>query len=227
MSTYFTPRTFTFFRDLSRNNSREWLHANKARFERDVRDPALALIGDLAEPLAAISPHFRADTRTVGGSLFRIQRDTRFANDKTPYKTWAGLRLFHERSKQLQAPTFYLHLQPGNSFVGAGVWHPEAPVLKRIREFIVSNPASWTAAVGAPAFRKRFDLVGDTLVRPPRGFDAEHPLIEDLKRKDFVASRALGDDIVLGEKLRQTIVTDLRRLAPMVDYLCAGLGLEF
>lgn len=225
--TYFSDKSFRFFHDLARNNSREWFQANKARYEADVRDPALALIGDLAEPLATVSPHFRAETKAVGGSLFRIQRDTRFANDKTPYKTWLGLRLFHERGRQTTAPVFYFHLQPGNNFVGAGVWHPETPALKRIREFIVSNPASWTAAVGGAAFRKRFDLVGDTLSRPPRGFDPDHPLIDDIKRKDFVASRALDDSIVLGPKLRQTIVDDLRRLAPMVDYLCAGLGLEF
>ena len=225
--TYFSDATFKFFRDLSRNNSREWFHANKARFERDVRDPALALIGDLAEPLATISPYFRADTKTVGGSLFRIQRDTRFANDKTPYKTWLGLRLFHERGRQTTAPVFYLHLQPGNSFVGAGVWHPEPEVLKRIREFLVSNPAAWREASSAPAFRRRFALDGDTLQRPPRGFEATHPLIEDIKRKDFVASRAIDDATVLGPKLRQVIVEDLRRLAPFNDYLCAALGLEF
>lgn len=227
MTTYFTDKTFRFFRDLARNNSREWFQANKARYVADVRDPALALIGDLAEPLAHVSPHFRADTRAVGGSLFRIQRDTRFANDKTPYKTWLGLRLFHERSRQIAAPVFYFHLQPGHHFVGAGVWHPEAPVLKRIREFIISNPASWSAATAEPAFRRRYALDGGTLTRPPRGFDPEHPLIEDLKRKDFVASRALDDAVVLGPKLRQPLADDLQRLSPMVDYLCAGLGLEF
>ncbi|MBB5208431.1 DUF2461 domain-containing protein [Chiayiivirga flava] len=225
--TYFTDATFKFFRDLSRNNSREWFHANKPRFERDVRDPALALIGDLSAPLAAISPHFRADTRTVGGSLFRIQRDTRFANDKTPYKTWLGLRLFHERGRQTTAPVFYLHLQPGNSFLGAGVWHPEPDALKRIREFLVSNPSAWRAASAAPAFRRRFELDGDTLQRPPRGYDATHPLIEDIKRKDFVASRALDDATVLGARLRQVVIDDLRRLGPFNDYLCAALGLEF
>lgn len=225
--TYFTDATFKFFRDLARNNSREWFQANKPRFEQHVRDPALALIGDLAEPLAKISPHFRADTRTVGGSLFRIQRDTRFANDKTPYKTWCGLRLFHERGRQTTAPVFYMHIQPGNCFLGAGVWHPEPDAMKRIREFIASNPASWREAAHAPAFRRRFDLDGDTLVRPPRGYDPDHPLIEDIKRKDFVASRAIDDATVLGPKLRQVVVDDLKRLAPFNDYLCAALGLEF
>ena len=224
---YFDDKTFKFFRDLARNNSREWFTANRKRYEQHVRDPALQLIGDLAEPLAAVSPHFRADTKAVGGSLFRIQRDTRFANDKTPYKTWLGLRLYHERGRQITAPVFYMHLQPGNNFVGCGVWHPEAPALKRIREFIESNPASWREASAEPAFRKRYALGGDTLIRPPRGFDPNHPLIEDLKRKDFVTSRALDDATVLGPRLRQTIADDLRRLAPFADYLCASLGLEF
>src|SRR5688572_3490281 len=102
--TYFTADTFKFFRDLNRHNERAWFHANKSRYEAVVRDPFLRLIADLAEPLAAISPHFVADPKPVGGSLFRIQRDTRFANDKSPYKTWAGARFFHVRGKQVEAP---------------------------------------------------------------------------------------------------------------------------
>src|SRR5258707_2674314 len=104
---YFTPKSFVLIREFARNNSREWFAANKERFEEILRDPFLRLIGDLAAPLAKISPHFRADARAQGGSMFRIYRDTRFSNDKTPYKTWLGARLYHERSKQVPAPTFY------------------------------------------------------------------------------------------------------------------------
>jgi uncharacterized protein (TIGR02453 family) len=224
---YFTDDTWRFLRALARNNRREWFHAHKARYETHVQQPFLRLIADLAPPLAAISANYRADPRRTGGSLFRVQRDTRFANDKTPYKTWAGARLFHERSRQTATPVFYLHVQPGECFVGAGLWHPEAPALKRVREFLVDNPQAWLDATRSAAFRKRYTLGGDTLTRPPRGFDPAHPLIDDLKRKDFVASRAYTDDEMTARDLPRRIERDLRGLAPLVDYLCAALDVEF
>jgi uncharacterized protein (TIGR02453 family) len=225
--TYFTPDTFRFLRDLAQHNERPWFHANKARYEATLRDPFLHLIADLAEPLARISPHFRADPKPVGGSLFRIQRDTRFASNKAPYKTWAGARLFHERGKQAEAPLFYVQIAPGDCFVAAGIWHPQPATQRRIRSFLADNPAAWKRAAHAPAFRRRFVFGGDSLVRPPRGFDPQHELIEDLKRKDFVVSRALDDAAVLGPRLRALVVDELERMAPLVDYLCAALDLEF
>lgn len=225
--TRFDAETFRFLRQLARNNERPWFHANKARYEKAVRDPFLELIADLAEPLAGISAHFRADPRPVGGSLFRIQRDTRFSSNKTPYKTWAGARFFHERHREREAPLFYLQVAPGDSFVAAGLWRPQPETQRRLRAFLVDNPSSWKQAVHGPAFRRRYALTGDSLVRPPRGFDPAHELIEDLKRKDFVAVRMLDDDEVLGPRLRQTVVKDFQAMAPMVDYLCAALDLEF
>lgn len=192
-----------------------------------MRAPFLRLIGDLAGPLAAISPHFRADPKPVGGSMFRIQRDTRFSGNKAPYKTWAGARFAHVRGREVPAPVFYLHLQPGNSFLGGGIWHPEPAVQRRIREFIVDNPQAWKDAVHSRAFRRSFALGGDTLVRPPRGFEADHPLIVDLKRKDFVASRTLSDEQVVGPRLAATVAGGFAGVAPLVDYLCAALDVEF
>jgi uncharacterized protein (TIGR02453 family) len=227
MSTYFSKKTFAFLRALGRNNSREWFAEHKADYEAHLRQPFLQLITDLQPDIAAISLHYRADPRQVGGSLFRIHRDTRFSNDKTPYKTWSGARFFHERSKTVSAPSFYLHLQPGNCFIGAGLWHPEPETQRRIRGFIVDNPSGWVKATQAPAFRRKFELSGDALVRPPRGYPADHPLIDDLKRKDFVAGAGLEDEVVLGPRLRQAVATGFAGMAPMVDYLCAALDLEF
>jgi uncharacterized protein (TIGR02453 family) len=224
---YFGPEALKFFRELARHNERAWFHANKARYEAAVRDPFLRLISDLAPPLAKISPHFRADPRAVGGSLFRIQRDTRFATDKTPYKTWAGARFFHERGRQVEAPLFYLQIAPRDCFVAAGVWHPQPEAQRRIRNFLVDNPAAWKRAVHAPAFRRRYELGGESLVRPPRGFDPAHELIEDIKRKDFVVSHRLDDAEVTGPELRDRVIEEFRAMAPMVDYLCAALDLEF
>lgn len=226
-TTYFTDKTYRFMRALARNNNRDWFHAHKADYEAHLRVPFLRLIGDLQQPLAAISAHFRADPRPVGGSLFRIHRDTRYAHDKTPYKTWGGARLFHERRKQVPAPSFYLHIQPGQCFIGGGLWHPETPVQRRVRDFIVENPESWKQAVHTPTFKRQFDLDDTSLVRPPRGYPADHALIEDLKRKNFVATHAIDDAVALGPQLLPAVVAGLRGCAPLIDYLCAALDLEF
>ena len=224
---YFSPKTFKFLRALSRNNSREWFHAHKEGYEAHLRQPFQRLITDLQPDVRTISEHYRADPRGVGGSLFRIHRDTRFSNDKTPYKTWSGARFFHARSKQVAAASFYLHIQPGSCFIGAGLWQPESDTQRRVRQFIFDNPGAWKAAVQAKVFTRRYELVGDSLVRPPRGFPADHELIDDLKRKDFVASANLDDETVLGPNLRKAVATHLAGLAPLVDYLCAALDLEF
>jgi uncharacterized protein (TIGR02453 family) len=224
---YFSPKTFRFLRALSRNNSREWFHAHREDYEAHLRQPFLRLITDLQPDLRQVSEHYRADPRGVGGSLFRIHRDTRFSNDKTPYKTWSGARFFHERSKQVPSPSFYLHVQPGACFVGAGLWHPEPETQRRIRQFIFDNPGGWKAAVQSPAFKRKYDMDGESLVRPPRGYPADHELIADLKRKDFVATAAIDDEVVLGTGLRRSVAAHLAGLAPMVDYLCASLDLEF
>jgi uncharacterized protein (TIGR02453 family) len=228
MTTYFSDRTFRFLRALARHNERTWFHAHKADYEAHVRAPLQRLLADLQPDLAAVSLQFRADPRPVGGSLYRIQRDTRFANDKRPYKHWQGARLYHARRAELATPLYYLHIEPGGCFVGAGIWRPESPVLRRIRQFIVDNPAGWNAAAHAPAFERRYVLDDeDRLVRPPRGFPADFIHLDDLRNRSFVAWRALDDAVVTGPRLRQVLARDLRDLAPFLDYLCAALDLEF
>jgi uncharacterized protein (TIGR02453 family) len=224
---YFSERSFRFLRALARNNRREWFQQHKGEYEQYVRAPFQRLLTDLQPDLAAISLQFRADPRPVGGSLFRMHRDTRFANDKTPYKTHAGARLFHQRHREVDSPSFYLHVQPGHCFVGAGLWHPESETRRRIRQFIADNPEAWRRAVHSPSFRRRFTLGGEMLQRAPRGYPADHPLIEDLKRQSFVGSIALADEVVLGPALRRSVASALVGLAPLVDYLCASLDIEF
>jgi uncharacterized protein (TIGR02453 family) len=226
-TTYFNAASWRFLHEFARNNNREWFSANKPRYEKTLRDPFLQLIGDLSGPLEKISSHYRADPKPSGGSMFRIYRDTRFANDNTPYKTWLGAKLFHERSKQVPAPSFYFHIQPGGCFVGGGLWHPEAPTLKRVRDFLVDNPAAWKKAVHSKKFRAHFEIGGDKLTRPPRGYDPQHELIEDIKRKDFAAWREITDAQACSAQLRDLILAGCKDVAPMMDYLCAALDLEF
>lgn len=224
----FTHLSFQFLRELAAHNERAWFEPRKAEFQRLCRDPALVLVEALRAPLAAISPHFEADSRPVGGSLFRIYRDVRFSKDKSPYKPWLGLRLRHQAEKQrFEAPLFYVHLGPEGCFAGGGLWHPSSPVLGRVRAFMVDNPASLQAVLEDAEFRTRFRRGGDSTVRMPRGFDPAHPLAEELRRKDFVAMADFSEADACGPALVDVIVQRLRGAAPLVDYLCAGLDLPF
>ncbi|MFA6230308.1 MAG: DUF2461 domain-containing protein [Rhodanobacter sp.] len=225
--TYFTPASFRFLRSLDRHNSRDWFHEHKDDYERHVREPYLQLITDLQLPLAKISAHYRADPRKNGGSLFRIFRDTRFSHNKLPYKPWQGARFFHERRHEIPAPSFYMHLQPGECFAGGGMWHPESDALKHIREFLADNPAAWKRATRSKAFTEHLSLGGETLVRPPRGYDPTHELIDDLKRKDFVASAGFSEELACSADLLPWLVATFKQVAPLVDYLCAAQELEF
>ena len=224
---YFSKKTFGFLSSLGRNNNRTWFRDHQTDFERHVREPYLQFIADMQSPLAKISSHYRADPRKTGGSLFRIYRDTRFASDKTPYKTWAAARFFHERRHEMPAPSFYMHIQPKDCFAGGGIWHPEPPSLKRIRDFLVDNPASWKKATQSKTFRENFTFWGENLSRPPRGYDVSHELIEDLKRKSFAAGVEFTEAVACSSELMPTVVTTFKRMAPMIDYLCAALELDF
>lgn len=224
---YFSSKSFEFLRLLAVNNNREWFAAHKSDYEKHVRDPFLKLIEDLQPCFAGISPHFRADSRANGGSLFRIYRDARFSTDKSPYKPWAGARFFHERGKQLSAPVFYLHIAPDDCFLGAGLWHPEPANLRKVRDFLLSNPKSWIEASQNPRFVERFKLGGESAKRAPQGFDPNHPMIADLKRKDFVCGSPLSESVVCSSALLPDLIDGYKRCAPFVDYLCAALDLDF
>lgn len=224
---YFSPATFKFLRALARHNNRAWFKSHQSDYERSVREPFLQLIADLQAPLTKISKHYRADPRKVGGSMFRPQRDTRFAHDKEPYKAFAGARLFHKRRREIAAPSFYLHIAPDDCFVGAGLWHPENHTLRNIRNFMVDNPAAWKRAAHSRAFRAHYEFWGESLSRAPQGFPADHPLLDDLKRKSFAAGVGFDEALACSPKLFAFAVGHYKRLAPLVDYLCAAQNLEF
>src|SRR5882724_7417188 len=157
-SSAFAPALFRFLRDLRKNNDREWFLAHKDVYERDVKEPALAFISAFAAPLRKISPHLVADARPIGGSLFRIYRDVRFSNDKRPYKTHVGIHFRHAKAEGAHAPGLYLHLEPGDVYAAAGIWQPDGAALS-----------------------------GESLQRVPRGYEPDHPLASDLKRKSYIA----------------------------------------
>jgi uncharacterized protein (TIGR02453 family) len=144
----FEGELFAFLRELRQHNDRNWFEAYKPRYETAVRIPALAFIEAMGPRLATISPHFRALAKKSGGSLMRVYRDTRFSKDKTPYKTNVGIQFRHEAGRDVHCPGFYLHLEPGRCFLGAGIWRPDSKALRAIRDFIADNPGGWRKAVG-------------------------------------------------------------------------------
>ena len=223
----FRPALFAFLRDLKRNNDRDWFQANKARYETDVKAPLLAFIDEFAIPLGKISMSFVADPRPVGGSMFRIYRDTRFSKDKSPYKTHAAVQFRHRRGKDVHAPGFYLHLEPGQVFAGMGMWHPDGPSLAKIRQAIVDEPKAWKRCISGKAFREKLVLGGDSLKRPPRGFDPDHPLIEDLKRKDFICSLEFTEKQACAAGFTGELARSFRAGAPFMRFLTEAVGLEF
>ena len=177
----------------------------------------------MAPHLAALSTHFHAGPR----SLFRIHRDVRFSNDKSPYKTSVGVQFRHDAGRDAHAPGFYLHVEPGNSFVGLGMWHPDGPTLRKVRERIVEKPDGWRRAVGDQGFRDRFELEGDRLQRPPRGFDPEHPLIESLKWKDYIGIRPVPEAFVTDPELPGRLAGLFGAGTRLMRFLCKAVAVPF
>jgi uncharacterized protein (TIGR02453 family) len=223
----FDRKLFRFLKDLEANNDRQWFEANKGRYIEEVREPILAFIGAFGPRLHKISKHIVADPRPTGGSMFRIYRDTRFSKDKTPYKTYASAQFRHEEYKNAYAPCFYLHLQPGGSFAGAGLWHPDTDSTRKIRAAIVDKTAEWKRVTQAPAWRALCTLQGDSLQRPPRGFDPEHECIEDIKRKDFIAVTSYKDAEVCSADFMSSFVKFCRTNNKWMHFLTRAVGVAW
>jgi uncharacterized protein (TIGR02453 family) len=221
---HFTPALFKFMKDLAAHNDRGWFAANKERYLNDLKDPALRFIVDFGSRLVKISPHFLADPRPNGGALFRIYRDIRFSKDKRPYKDHTGLHFRHAAGKNAHTPGFYLHLQPGNSFVGVGLWRPDTPTLKLIRDALVADAGLWKKAVGGQKFRKAFLVSGESLKRPPKGYDPDHPLIDVLKRKDFTAFAPLTQKQVTAPGFLDEFADLCKTGGSLVKSVCEAIG---
>ena len=224
---HFTPALFGFLSDLADNNNREWFQDNKARYERDVRDALVQFVSDFGDLLRDISPHMVADPRLSGGSMFRIYRDVRFSKDKSPYKTNAGMQFRHEVGRAVHGPGLYLHLQPGLVFAGAGIWRPNSATVGKIRGSIVANPDRWTSIVNSDEFKSVYELEGESLKRAPRGIDPDHPLIDQLKLKSFVATTSFTEDDACSPDFIHMYANTCTVAAPFSEFLTTAVGLDW
>ena len=223
----FVPETLEFLRELKANNDRDWFNANKSRYEQDVLDVALRFIQSMQDPLAGIAPHFTAIPKRMGGSLMRVYRDTRFSKNKTPYKTNIGIQFRHEMAKDVHSPGYYVHIDPDQVFLAAGMWRPAPDALRAIRERISARPAEWRRACKDKAFSRHFRPGGESLSRPPRGFSGEHPQIEDIRRKDFIAVKDLSIDDALAPRFQQKVETAFEAASPYMRFLCKAVNVPF
>jgi uncharacterized protein (TIGR02453 family) len=217
MAGYFGKSMFDFLKDLAAHNDRAWFAANKERYERDVRDPFLEFIANAGTPLRKLSKNLVADPKPTGGSMFRIYRDTRFSKDKSPYKTNVAAN-FRLGKKDSSGPGYYLHIEPGESFIGGGIWQPDPELLSNIRHRIIEKPAEWKKV------RAKVSEHGDTLKRPPAGFDPAHPMIDDIKRKSFTGGTSLSDKQVLSSDFMTTFIKSCKDIEPLMKFLAGAAG---
>jgi uncharacterized protein (TIGR02453 family) len=219
----FRPEAIDFLAELAQNNDRAWFQPHKGDYERLLKEPMEAFVAALAQAFETRGVPLQADPKT---SIFRIYRDTRFAKDKSPYKTHVGIYFRHARSDEADTAGLYLHLEPGHAFLGAGIWHPNSPALKRIRDALVARPDEWRRAVDAvePVWKQ---AEGEKLKRPPAGYSADHPLIEDLKRKSFAITSTLSQKEVTARGFLDECEARAGRARPFLAFLSGALGIEY
>lgn len=212
----FTPKTLSFLRSLKRNNDREWFRERKAQYDEHVKAPMVAVIEQLARDFQDFAPELVA----TPSCIYRIYRDTRFSEDKTPLKTniaasfpWRGL-------PRHQGAGLYMEIAPGWVWIGGGMYAPETAQLAAVREHIAANHRRLRAIVESPGFRNTVgELSGDTLQRVPRGFDKAHPAAEYLRHRQFLAAREHPADFACDPAFYKGLLSVFRQVAPLVRFL--------
>ena len=216
-----------FLGRLKRNNNRPWFERNKSRYEAEVREPILAFIRAIAPKIEKISSYVLVSDSKVAGSMMRPYRDTRFTHSKEPYKTNVGFHFRHERGDDAHAPGFWMHIEPDEFWLAVGMWKPDSESLEKVRQGIVESPGEWLAARDNAGFRAKWEIVGNTLKRPPRGFDPAHLLIEDIKRKEFLGFRDMGMKELYRPDIVDRVAACYAASKPFMKFLCSALSLGF
>lgn len=222
-----TAQLFRFLDELQSNNNRDWFSENKQRYESEVKNPAVELVRQLEKPLSRSAPMLQVVAKGHGGSVMRIYRDTRFSKDKTPYKTNVGISVRHQADKDIHAPGVYIHLDPNECFIGAGCWRPPKETLAAIRSRIDAQPKAWQKAKKQKRFCEVFDLAGDQLKTSPRDYSKDHPLIEDLRRIDFIAVSEMKRKDFTSDSVVDTVMERIKRAKPFMQFLCDSIEIPY
>lgn len=216
----FSPEALTFLRNLAWHNDREWFQPRRELFETQVKAPMLALIEAINAELMEFAPGHVTDPKQA---MFRIYRDTRFSNDKSPYKTHVAA-VFYPRSQDKHAAAcFYFQVAPKGVGLGAGIYMPGPEQLLAVRTFLAEHHAAFLRAAKAPE-KLLGPLGGESVSRMPKGFDPAHPAAELLRRKQWFYWRELDAALATSRKLKPELVKRFRAAAPVVELLNSALG---
>ena len=220
----FRREAIQFLADLAANNERAWFQPRKADYERLLKEPMEQLCAALAERFAARAIPLRADPKR---SPFRIYRDTRFSKDKSPYKTQVAANFpwlepsGDEPDAGAHGNGGYFNFQPGEMYVGGGMWMPEKPRLDAFRAAVRDKPERVRAALEEPGFVAAFNgaHTHEQLKRVPAGYPADHPLADMFRWKDVIFGRRLSDREVLSPDLPDTLADGFAAALPVFRFL--------
>ena len=209
--------TIQFLKSLKKNNNREWFEKNRKQYElakTDYLDFVTNVLNEIQlfdQSLAELEPK---------KCVFRLNRDVRFSKNKDPYKTNFGAS-FSKGAKKIQTAGYYFHLEPGENFVGGGLWMPMAPDLNKVRQEIDYCFKEFASILKKPAFKTTYGDMDNSmkLVRPPKGFEIDNPALEYLKLKSFVVTRVVKDTEITDKHLIKNVVKDFKTIAPLVHFL--------
>jgi uncharacterized protein (TIGR02453 family) len=214
----FSPATLSFLKRLKRNNRREWFNARRDEYEATVRQPMIAIVDRLAVDMRAIAPELLVSPRH---SIYRIYRDTRFSENKTPYKTHVAASFWPRDLAKGVGAGLYFHVSQEGVWVGGGMYAPETPQLHAVREQIAANLRRFRSIVEAPAFKRGLDggLEGERLQRVPRGFPKDHEAADYLKYRQFLAGREFPARFATGPGFYKGVLGVFRQVAPLIRFL--------
>ncbi|MNI62827.1 hypothetical protein D3C87_544980 [compost metagenome] len=208
--------TLNFIKDVAENNNREWFAINKEVYE-EAKNDVLKLVSAIIPELAKIDPILSAEADPKK-CLLRIYRDVRFSKNKDPYKNNYGM--WFSTKKGGNEPGYYLHIQPGKSFIAGGYWMPDVPHLKLIRQEIDYNAEDFKAIINEKEFKKNFKLgVDNALKNAPKGYDPADPNIELLKLKSFEATMKIDDEEFFKPNLVNKLISSFKTVQPLVAFL--------
>jgi uncharacterized protein (TIGR02453 family) len=205
--------TLDFFKEIKENNNKPWFEQNKPRYEA-AKANYLSFIEELLVEIRKTEPIYEKDLKKYAS---RIYRDIRFSKDKSPYKN--NISSLIERAPDYKKCPFYLHIQPGESFIGGGIWQPEPDLLSRVRQEIDYNGSEFNSILNKESFVDLFGkLSGDALVRPPKGYEADNPNIELLKLKQYIVSKKFNDEVVTSKHFISELCTCYEEALPFFHF---------